>query len=487
MKSRLLKLITDVAPDKYTGPTSPPTFRRIMSSAMVVLSIAGPGQSVPASSQCNPGFTALDTVGVLYSGNQVLDLADLDGDGDLDVAGGRVSEAGVIYLAWWENLLPAQFGQRIIDTTVGGPLASGDIDGDGDTDLVCATATGLIWLENAGNGTFSRHYVDSAGSSGGNTIELIDLDGDLDLDIVSLFYSEVPDSLNIVWSAFENDGNAQFTQHHQRAVGYLYVLPRPQVVSCVDLDGDGDPEVVTPGDTLGPILLWENLGGMVFSFDSIPGQVDGVIFVTAADVDSDNDEDLVATAYTSDGEVYWWENVGSMDFILHLISSDAGFRTFISARDLDYDGDVDLSLDHPFSWWENDGDENFSSRELTGAVTFIGGTVLAGDVDGDCRSDLVATYGFGGNTIVWWRNECPLLCACHADPQCDSVISDVQDVVVTISVAFRGQAPVADVDCGWERTDVDCSGATDVLDVVHVIAVAFRNANVGAEYCDPCP
>lgn len=83
----------------------------------------------------------------------------------------------------------------------------------------------------------------------------------------------------------------------------------------------------------------------------------------------------------------------------------------------------------------------------------------------------------------------PCTCLCHGDPQCDSVIADVLDVVNTISVAFRGAPASTDPSptCAYEATDTDCSGATDVVDVVLTVNVAFRGADVATEYCDPCP
>ena len=79
----------------------------------------------------------------------------------------------------------------------------------------------------------------------------------------------------------------------------------------------------------------------------------------------------------------------------------------------------------------------------------------------------------------------PCICLCHGDPQCDSV-ANVQDVVQTVNVAFRGVAPVFDPQCPRERTDVDCDGVSAVQDVVKVVNVAFRGADPGAELCNPC-
>ena len=78
-------------------------------------------------------------------------------------------------------------------------------------------------------------------------------------------------------------------------------------------------------------------------------------------------------------------------------------------------------------------------------------------------------------------------CPCKYDPQCDGVLSNVQDVVQTVNVAFRGSPPTFDAGCPRERTDVDANGATSVTDVVKVVNVAFRGQSIAANYVDPCP
>lgn len=80
----------------------------------------------------------------------------------------------------------------------------------------------------------------------------------------------------------------------------------------------------------------------------------------------------------------------------------------------------------------------------------------------------------------------PCNCPCKYDPQCDGTLSNVQDVVQTVNVAFRGTAAVVDPGCPRERTDVDANGVTSVTDVVKVVNVAFRGQTVAANYVDPC-
>lgn len=79
-------------------------------------------------------------------------------------------------------------------------------------------------------------------------------------------------------------------------------------------------------------------------------------------------------------------------------------------------------------------------------------------------------------------------CSCHADPVCDGFIN-VQDVVETVNVAFRGGALTYDSTCPHNpggRTDVDCSGATNVVDVVSMVGVAFRGNDASTSFCNPC-
>lgn len=93
------------------------------------------------------------------------------------------------------------------------------------------------------------------------------------------------------------------------------------------------------------------------------------------------------------------------------------------------------------------------------------------DIDGDGIGDLCD----------------PCVCQCHTDPTCDGIRSDILDVVNTVNVAFRGIKGTHDPQCLLERTDVDCSGSTNVVDVVKTVNVAFRNANAATEYCEACP
>ncbi len=98
-----------------------------------------------------------------------------------------------------------------------------------------------------------------------------------------------------------------------------------------------------------------------------------------------------------------------------------------------------------------------------------------------------ANYNMG---IGFWHGAgASCACNCHNDPVCDAVISNVQDVVATINVAFRGGAALIDpnANCPYEQSDVNCDTFTSVLDVVLVVNVAFRGFNPATTYCVACP
>lgn len=158
---------------------------------------------------------------------------DFDGDGDVDLAAGHQAgdEVGV-------RLMRNAGAQLILD----GPLVptrstprllrAGDVDGDGDLDVVVDVRhRGLELLRNLGPDTFASEVIIEAGHDDLDGLALVDLDRDGDLDVV--------------WSAEEvrvasNDGTGRFGP-------FRSVLAHSQRPILVDLDGDQAPELVYSG------------------------------------------------------------------------------------------------------------------------------------------------------------------------------------------------------------------------------------------------
>ena len=128
-------------------------------------------------------------------------IADVDGDGDVDV----LSSTGVdLKISWYENTDGAgTFGARqVIRENLGGPwaVAAGDLDGDGDTDVVSTSWPSdpgvLSWYENDGTpggpGDWTVHELSAPGDGlGAASLSVADLDRDGDRDIVVMRFNKI--------------------------------------------------------------------------------------------------------------------------------------------------------------------------------------------------------------------------------------------------------------------------------------------------------
>ena len=166
-------------------------------------------------------------------------VVDLDGDNKQDFL---VSFFGQDLIAFYRNLGNGSFAPMEILASglnsVRG-IAAGDVDGDNDLDLVLGVTNGLgfYWIEHLdGNGTFGPLIPIDNTLSQARTQRLADVDGDNDLDIVT---NAVGGTI-MAW--FENtDGKGNFSVQHSIANSGLY----ENDFDLVDLDGDDDLDILT--------------------------------------------------------------------------------------------------------------------------------------------------------------------------------------------------------------------------------------------------
>ena len=231
-------------------------------------------------------------------------LADLDGDTDLDVAlandGNYLAPKATVLINRGDGTFaPPVFMPLGWETQ---DLAVGDLDGDGDVDLLFGQSNSygqgqrVSVMLNRGDATFEPESTFPCGSGPAN-VELADVDGDGDLDAITAnnYFSE-----NDV-SVLYNDGSASLATRVDFALGL-----QPSKLAAGDLTGDGLPDLavtIAGAFTKLVILVNDGTGGfgapVVYDLSSTmysPGPG-----VTMADIDNDGDRVVLMSEYNSSG------------------------------------------------------------------------------------------------------------------------------------------------------------------------------------------
>ncbi len=315
--------------------------------------------------------------------SQLLDVAtaiasDVDGDGDMDVMASSINFfESVGDILWFENVGgPAVFHSTphsIASPSGASKLNLADLDRDGDSDLVLVSAISgdVDMYTNDGKGNFTnRTSLDVR--PGNQTLTVVDSDGDGDLDIFTAY------NQNFRW--FENDGKGKFVSLP------LASTPPAQAFAVGDIDSDGRAEVFSVG-TDSSVTLFRHRQG---AYDATPlaTGVTTTINITLGDLDRDGDRDLILGNWQADG--VWLENTdGRGTFANPQTFASLAYPQNLRLADLDGDGDLDLT---DGSRWLENANGSLRRGEWIRHVSSNSRTMDVVDFDGDQDLDVVAGY-----------------------------------------------------------------------------------------------
>ena len=308
-------------------------------------------------------------------------LADLDGDGDLDiylVQSGLLGERSTKHVdRLYLNRGDGHFdpGPPVPDGDgYGMGVAAGDYDNDGDVDLYVTNVGANVLLHNDGNGTFQNVAADAgvAEPGWGASAAFLDLDGDGHLDLYVANYikwsedaelecfmagvrtycppqnykASAPDVL------FRNNGDGTFSDVSREA-GLKLKFGNGFGVVGADFDGNDHTDVFVAND-MTVNQLWLNQGGMTFVESALAwgcgvdeyGQAKAGMGVAAADIDEDADTDVLVVNLEGQTDSLflnqggWFEDATAA---FGLASSSRKHTRFgVALVDFDNDGYLDL-------------------------------------------------------------------------------------------------------------------------------------------------
>ncbi|MHC4250349.1 MAG: FG-GAP repeat domain-containing protein, partial [Planctomycetota bacterium] len=375
----------------------------------VALAFAGrPARAATSFTDFGEAMGAGDTNHVAFG--------DVDDDGDLDLVVANFNfQTNLLYL----NNGTANPFNGVTGTNIAGGgqsstwVALGDMDGDGDLDLVVGNwqGTNTIVLNNGTADPFNgaTNTAISADVDGTQSVALGDVDGDGDLDVVFGNFIGGRNRLHLnngTADPFNGVTGTDITTDEHDTLG----------VALADVDGDGDLDLIAGNDNGANRLYLNN--GTADPFNGVTGSditadTNRTSSVSLGDMNGDGHLDLVAGSWGGVNRLYL--NNGTADPFNGVsgsnITSDAVDTHKVALGDLDGDGDLDVVVANMVGeanrFYLNNGTaEPFNGVTGMNVAPEAEDTygVAIGDVDGDGDLD-IAVGNYSGQPERVYRND----------------------------------------------------------------------------------
>ncbi len=311
----------------------------------------------------------------------------MDTDSEMEIVYG----IGTTIQAWNLDGSNVPGWPKTLSYNVQGAPAYGDIDGDGEAEIVIGTANvtgvlGILYAFEKDGTPVTGFPINNGGSS--RSVVLCDLDMNGSLEIIT---NKRLSSAGQVY-VFKGDGTVY--PGWPQAINHV-----PASSSAVgDITGDGIPEIISESYT--SLYAWDRNGNLLtgFPFMMPNGDVNSYSSPVLADIDGDNNREIIFGSHQSGGAglgfVYILKNDGTVlpnwpksttywiygPPVLGYVNDDNILDIVVG----DQIGGADV--DHVYGWDKN-GD--VLNGFPIGPVNAVNNQVALGDIDGDGKLELI--------------------------------------------------------------------------------------------------
>ncbi len=357
--------------------------------------------------------------------------ADLNDDGKIDLVGidyKFVGESDLIIMINTSTETEISFESSTIWSSedFSGSPGVGDIDDDGDVDIVVSIGNDIMLMNNTGDLLFEG--VDLL-IGGVNQLKILDLEGDGDMDIIGHVFNEE----NVI--SYINDGSGHFIQGsitaHQNEIAD---------VDYGDIDDDGDIDFVLAiekfsGET---VAIYTNDSTNTFSkFTSADiNALNNAIQVDMIDFNKDGRMDIVGINDKKFTAFYQSEIFGFVPQDL-ISPSGIGDLSQFTVGDFVGNGAYDVIMgdfDGPLNWYKNLG-VTFDKKEISGVSPVY--RLLTEDFDNDGDADFAVSNG----DFRIYKNEIDQVSSTIEWPELPNTIVSPNPATSIVKVALAEDTP----------------------------------------------
>ncbi|MFK7937000.1 MAG: FG-GAP-like repeat-containing protein [Saprospiraceae bacterium] len=324
-------------------------------------------------------------------------VGDFNGDGAIDVIAVGNGAALQLYLNSGNNTFTVN--PIVTNATTNFAVEVIDWDGDSDDDFVITQGNKVLLFRNDGMANFTEEQL-YQGSNNLTAIGIADFDGDSDYDFAVR-------RLGVV-SFIENDGMGTFTRRTSIVSGFTGTYNVTNQLHTVDLDADGDMDLIAASSPNGTPKVFLNDGNYAFVASvAVPNDDSQARIIRTGDMDGDGNLDIVVGLIKSIWVLYQ-DNAGN--FTRNIVFDGYGSIGDMEVADVDNDGFMDIiatgANSDDLDIFYNDNNVGSFTLRSSGFATSVFNRIAIANYDTDSDLDFIC---FATNKSAFWIEHNPAI------------------------------------------------------------------------------